>query len=52
MSDLVKVTFDDLTNYQTYQSNDLPGIPMDYFWGPVDILRTYNRDQFEIIVRK
>lgn len=46
-SDLISVTFTDLTNYTQPQDNsDVLGMCFNYFWGPANTPLVLNREQF------
>ncbi len=46
MQDLISVTFEDQTNYADTNTDDILGIPFNFYWGPVNKVIICDRNKF------
>lgn len=46
ISDLINVTFQDATNHVSFNTDDIMGLVMPYYWGEADVVRQHNKTSF------
>ena len=46
ISDLINVTFQDATNHVSFDTDDIMGLVMPYYWGEADVVRQHNKTSF------
>jgi len=46
IADLVNVTFQDATNHVSFNTDDIMGLVMPYYWGVSDTMGVYNKTSF------